>query len=199
MDREHIRLLIQRENLKSSKHVLARQLVRYFEELCKLDEQLEGNESRPEELCLLEAENSQLEETIGKRKTELVEVEKNLEVTKASHQRTLDSSAQRKRRLETEIEGLREECKQIRSNIEHMKNKSAEKERLKRRKNEIQREGAQLQSKIYNLGEEYQKNSDLLHSLKTCVEQLEQLEKQMEETMTKIWADCKTDALDRLF
>ncbi|MBO4512079.1 MAG: hypothetical protein J5746_04890 [Victivallales bacterium] len=199
MDREQIRQLIQRDNLTHSTNILARQLVRNYEELCNLDAQLEESDSGPKDLRLLDAENRDLEQAIEKRKAELVAVEKEMEAAKASHKKTLENSAKRTRELEAEIGRQKDECKQLRASLDQLKNKPAEKERLKRRRVEMQAEGEQLQSKIYNLGEEYQKNADLCQSLKSFVERLEQLERQMEETMEKIWSDLKPDAFDRMF
>ena len=199
MDREQIRQLIQRENLERSTNVLARQLVRVFNKLCELDEKLKNSGGRPEELDRLEAENRDLEQAIEQRNEELLEVGKEKEFARASHQNALAISAQRRRELEGNIEKQRDESMQLRAKLKQLENKPAEKERLRRRRDEVQAEGEQLQTKINNLGEEYQKNSDLLQSLKPFVERVEMLEKQMEETMGQIWNGIKPDAFDRMF
>lgn len=199
MDKEQIKRMIERENLANSSNTLDKQLVRLFEELCSLEAELEGGTSRPDDLRLLETANRGLEQAILTRNTELVEVGKQKEEARGRHQAALRITVQNTRILEAESKSQREECKQLRATLDQMKNKSSEIERLTRRRNELQAQADQLQDRINDLGEEYLKNSELLQTLKPFVERMEQLEKQMEEIMARIWSDCKTDAFDRMF
>ena len=199
MDRNQIRQLIQQEDLKNSNKVLDKQLIRLFEKLCTLDAQLEGWKLSPEDLPILEEENRKLEERILNGNTQLVEVDKETEELRATRQSFLAKHSAKKRELENAIKAEQEKCQSLRATITQLNNRTIEMERLKRTRNGLREESLRLQDKIDNLGEEHQKNSDLLHSLKPFVEQLEELEKQMENIMGKIWADCKNDAFDRMF
>ena len=199
MDREQIRQLIQRENLSEDNFPLARQLVRLFDELRELDAQLEGSSTSPADLRRLEAENRKLEQTIRERETEKGQSGKGKEAAKVAHRDALASSAQKKRSLEADIEKQREESRQLRAALDQLTNKTAEVERLKRRRNEVLEEANKLQARIESLGEEYYKNAELLETLKSFVEKLEGVETQMKETMGAIWGGFKNDAFDKMF
>ena len=199
MDREQIRQLIQQENLTEDSPRLAGKLVRDFKVLCALDAQLEGSAGSPVDLQRLEAENRSLEKAIRDRKAEKARGEKETVEHRASRQSTLAANADNMRALEADIDEQKKECARLQAELDRLKSKEPEKERLKRRQNEMQAEANELQKKIDNLGEEYQRNAELLQSLKSFVEQLEQLEAQMEKTMGGIWGGFKNDAFDRMF
>ena len=199
MNREQIRQLIQQESLTKESPRLAGRLVRSFEELCALDAQLEENTRIPEDLQLLEDENNRLEQTIRERNAERGKVTKEIEALRASKQGSLANHSIKMREIEAVIETQREERRRLQANLEQLKNKDSEMERLKRKRDGMQMEVREFQDKINSLGEDYQRNTDLLFSLKSFVEQLEELEAQMEKTMDKIWGRFKNDAFDKMF
>ena len=199
MNREQIRQLIQRESLTKESLRLAGRLVRSFEELCALDAQLEENTRKPEDLRLLEEENNRLEQMIRERNAERDKVSKKTEALRVSQHDILADHSNRMRELEATLEAQREETRLLQINLEQLKNKDSEMERLKRKRDGMQMEVRELQDKINSLGDDYQRNTDLLSSLKKFVELLEELETQMEKTMDKIWGGFRNDAFDKMF
>lgn len=198
MDRDDIQKMIQTNNLTRTSSGLLGVMVRTFEQLRELDEQLEGCGISEKDLQRLMRENATLEQDIVNTNAAIVQAGKDADAARKKVQDEFESLRQIGLRIDGDIKKLEKDCGEIRQKIKGLADLPSEMKRLKGKLEELQTEKDDLQKKLDSLGEDYQGKIELHGRLTAFVERLESLEEQMSKTMNDIWKGLKKDAFDRM-
>ena len=197
MNRDDIRKMIQVNKLTSSSTGLLGVMVRTFEQLQDLDEQLEGGSVTEKDLRRLMTENAALEQSIVNTNAAIVQAGKDADAARKKAQDDLESLQQKGGEIDGRIKALEAECDEIRQEIKSLADKPLEMKRLNGKMEELRTENKALQQELGSLGEDYQRQADLHKRLSAFVEKIEALEERMSKTMDEIWKGLKIDAFDR--
>ncbi len=197
MNRDDIRKMIQVNKLTSSSTGLLGVMVRTFEQLQDLDEQLEGGNVTEKDLRRLMTENAALEQSIVNTNAAIVQAGKDADAARKKAQDDLESLQQKGVEIDGRIKALEAECDGIRQEIKSLSDKPLEMKRLNGKLEELRTENKALQQELGSLGEDYQRQADLHKRLSAFVEKIEALEERMSKTMDEIWKSLKIDAFDR--
>ncbi len=197
MNRDDIRKMIQANNLTRTSTGLLGVLVRTFEQLQDLDEQLAGGTITEKDLRQLMRENDALEQSIVNTNAAIVQAGKDADAARKKTQDEHESLQRKRAEMDGLIKSLEKDCDDIRQEIKNLAGKPSEMKRLKSKLEELQTENDHMQKKLDSLGEDYQGKIELHSRVAAFVEKLEALEERMSKTMDEIWKGLKNDAFDR--
>ncbi len=198
MDREQIRKLIQQDKLASNSPALSGVMVRRFEELRQLDDQLNVIGSLMTDLQALVQGNQAYEKKLQENRQTLLRLNETFVQSRDEYKRKMTDFSQNNLLLDKKTKGLLDECQSIRGEIEQLSSKPLEMEHLERKKDERQEEVDNLQATMNSLGEDYQHKVDLFNHLDSFVTSLEMLEAQLGKIMEEIWNHLKNDSFDKM-
>ncbi len=187
MNRNDIREMIQTKTLTSSSPRLEGVIVRRFEILQQLDHLLQ-----------LQKQNDELEQEIITVNKEIVKAENNASTT-SQDAKNLDTLQRDLTEINTRIKKLDGECDDIRQEINSLRDKPAEMERLKSKLEELKTKNYELQLDLAKPEENYQAQLLLYQRLKEFVEKLEEHEERMSKIMNDIWDGLNKDSFDRMY
>ena len=198
MDREQIRQLIQQDKLASNSPALSGVMVRRFEELCQLDDQLNVIGSLMMDLQALVQGNQAYEKKLQENRQTMLRLDETVVQARDEYKRKMTDFSQNNLLLDKKTKGLLDECQSIRGEIEQLSNKPLEMEHLERKKDERQEEVDNLQAIMNSLGEDYQQKVEMFNRLDSFVKSLETLEAQLGKIMEEIWNHLKNDSFDKM-
>ena len=198
MDREQIRQLIQQDKLASNSPALSGVMVRRFEELQQLDDQLNVIGSLMTDLQALIQGNQAYEKKLQENRQTMLRLNETVVQARDEYKRRMTDFSQNNLLLDKKTKGLLDECQNIRGEIEQLSNKPLEMEHLKRKKDERQEEVDNLQAIMNSFGEDYQQKVDMFNRLDSFVKSLETLEAQLGKIMEEIWSHLKNDSFDKM-
>ena len=198
MDREQIRQLIQQDKLASNSPALSGVLVRRFEELRQLDDQLNEIGSLMQDLQALVQSNQAYEKRLQENHQTMLRLNETIVQSRDDYQKKMTDLSQNNLLLDKKTNGLLDECQTIRGEIEQLASKPLEMEHLERKKDERQEEANNLQAMMNSLGEDYQHKVDMFNRLDSFVRSLEMLEAQLGKAMEEIWNHLKNDSFDKM-
>ena len=198
MDREQIRQLIQQDKLASNSPALSGVLVRRFEELRQLDDQLNEIGSLMQDLQALVQSNQAYEKRLQENHQTMLRLNETIVQSRDDYQKKMTDLSQNNLLLDKKTNGLLDECQTIRGEIEQLASKPLEMEHLERKKDERQEEADNLQAMMNSLGEDYQQKVDMFNRLDSFVRSLEMLEAQLGKAMEEIWNHLKNDSFDKM-
>jgi len=198
MDREQIRQLIQQDKLASNSPALSGVLVRRFEELRQLDDQLNEIGSLMQDLQALVQSNQAYEKRLQENHQTMLRLNETIVQSRDDYQKKMTNLSQNNLLLDKKTNGLLDECQTIRGEIEQLASKPLEMEHLERKKDEKQEEADNLQAMMNSLGEDYQQKVDMFNRLDSFVRSLEMLEAQLGKAMEEIWNHLKNDSFDKM-
>ncbi len=197
MDRDDIRRMIKDNNLTRTSSGLDGVMVREFERLRGLDEQLVGCSNSERDLEQLKSENAKLEQDIVETNFSIVQAGKDADKNRKDMQEKLGVLRKKESELDGLIKKLEGECSEKRQKIQGLADLPSEMKRLKGKLEELQVEDNEMQKTLDSLGEDYQGTVELHVRLTAFVEKLEALEERMSKIMNEIWKGLKKDSFDR--
>ena len=173
-------------------------MVRRFEELRQLDEQLNEIGLLMKNLQALVQDNQAYEKKLQENHQTMLRLNETIAQSRDEYKRKITDFSQNNLLLDKKTKSLLDECQNIRGEIEQLSSKPLEMEHLKRKRDERQEEVDNLQAIMNSLGDDYQHKVDLFNHLDSFVTSLEMLEAQLGKIMEEIWNHLKNDSFDKM-